>query len=243
MKKILLEDINQKGHVSFIYESKNDDCVVHIYIEKDLFLFHDKILLTNNEIECLKKQIKECVNGNVKGILWETDNKKCSLSLSLDEKGPYVVCCINVSSETYSCKACFTFSTYQLENIQIVDAGIDETIYTVCSFPKFNIIKTGEQSGSTDFRLNYKDSQMEVNKSFFLYDFEQKEVCRDISMFLEKGNDITINIISYSFVWLHLCKGNKVKVEMDDCEMPQSSISFTFKADDSILQNMLNVMK
>jgi hypothetical protein len=62
-------------------------------------------------------------------------------------------------------------------------------------------------------------------------------------MFLEKGNDITINIISYSFVWLHLCKGNKVKVEMDDCEMPQSSISFTFKADDSILQNMLNVMK
>ena len=69
MKKILLEDINQKGHVSFIYESKNDDCVVHIYIEMDLFLFHDKILLTNNEIECLKKQI------NKRLVVWLQDER------------------------------------------------------------------------------------------------------------------------------------------------------------------------
>ena len=237
MKKILFEDINEQELVSFIYELKGEECVVYINVEKDIFNYHDKALFNLNEIKNLKRLYNQLINGKRDKIRWQSENGLYSISLKNDSFTDDLAGTLEISVSNYHCVFGFHFYIYELENVCVEDVESDDIISPSFNQVKFWVVKTAENGNASDFNLHYQDSHFEINKPFWLYDFEQREICNGINEYNSGDKNIDI-CIDDSFLWLHLRKDNHIKLEMDNMAIPLSSVSCEFQATNAIIQKI-----
>ena len=237
MKKILFEDINEQELVSFIYELKGDECIVYIYVEKDIFNYYDRALFNLNEIKNLQHLYHELINGNSNNIKWKSDNGLYSVSVENDNFTNDMEGTLEIAVSNYHCIFGFHFYIYELENVCVEEADSDDIISPSVNQVKFRVVKTAKKGNSSDFNLHYQDSHFEINKPFWLYDFEQPEICKGINEYQSGDKNIDI-CIDDSFLWLHLRKDNHIKLEMDNMAIPFSSVSCEFQVTNAIIQKL-----
>lgn len=243
MKKLSFEDLYHNGKIEFAY--KRTDCEYSIYlcVEKKMFSYVDKIMVSFIDVKDLYTQYIDFVKGNCAIIKWQDNKKKLAILIESDTFDGNLHCTLEINNASCRIISCIVLSRDYFQKLIFMDVYSDDSDFYIPISEKnvLRIMKTNQDNNSIDYSLFFKNSCIELRKEYWLYDFELLDIKHQIESYLTKNDNICINI-SDSFLWFYLQKDNTLVIKTNDCLMPQSYISVSINMEPSSIRDFLNSM-
>lgn len=240
MKKIYIEDINRIGNLTLFIGMKDMVYSVQLCIEHSFFQYKGTVFMCPDDVNGMFKSYNRFLNGESELMIWETSLLKFKLSRH-DLLGN-IDCSLDIIDGQFYGHFIFNFSEFQLRQVDIADVDFIDCINDSENKLCFNIIENKHDDETADFNLLYQNNKILINKPFWVYFFELKDMCVKINKYIRTEGIVDISVPD-SYLWATLNPGGIIKLEVRNLEFPYSFVKYSFDVPISILESVCQYLE
>lgn len=207
-----------------------------IDIKNDMFSYHDIFGLDEDDVCSLSNSLIALYKSNFDNIEWTKKSEDFIISFAAIKLNDIIQLIFKVSTQKYQVEFLINNSK---DNIEFCDEDKYDYITPNNTTSYINIKKikesedTNDKYASTDYLLSYIDDNIIIQKNFWLYTFEKEELLNKINTYYSLRTPVDLEI-SDSHLLIKLLEDNKVKIEMNNNDIPADNLSLSFHNDQKL---------
>lgn len=229
MKELKINDKNGDGAISIAYQCRDFGYLVCVEIRKSIFCIHTEFSLANSDIELLLSKVSTFKQMEQGEMAWANNDAENSLSVSLSRYCGNIEAALQVADKNHKGNISMAFDCSSLDLLEFVDVENDSLFQCDNTDVFMSVNNTKREADSLDFNFIFRDYFIEINKDFWLYNFEHESLCSQFADFINSGKDFSMNVMD-SFMWIDFKIRNGiycVTIDVFDLERNQSNVKLT----------------